>query len=58
MKKVKEGAWGCNGKGWLSDEVTLEQRHEGKEGALSTSAGKVFLTEGTTYAEASEAGTK
>lgn len=36
----------------LSDGVTFEQRPKGKERTLLTSAGRVFLREGTAYAKA------
>ena len=36
----------------LSDGVTFEQRPEGKDGAMQTSDGRVFQTEGTAYAKA------
>lgn len=35
----------------LSDGVTFEQRPKGKERTLLTSAGRVFLREGTAYAK-------
>lgn len=36
----------------LSHGETFEQRPEGKEGAVQTSAGRVFLTEGIACAKA------
>lgn len=42
QRKVRDG---------LSDGVIFEQRPEGKEGAMPTTAGRVFLTEGTACAK-------